>query len=363
MKKAIVIIIVIAVLALIIYKISTYQKGQTAQSISDIQREKGVPVEVQTVRQDTLVYSLQFSGNVEGYSEARAISHLTEKVSEVRVKVGDRVVKGDVLVELSKTNPQAQYQQAKLAYDNAKREYERVSALYEQGAVSRQTYDQTALAKDMAQTNLSNATELVEVTAPIDGVVTDILYKHGEVVSSNTPVVVVSSIDRIKCDLLAGDADRQQIKLGQIAQFSRSTTESSANTEYALQGTVTQVALSADNETHLFKIVAAADNRNNVLIPGQLVSVKIITQTFPNVLLIPQDAIIMQNDKPFVFNVENDIANLIPITLGRENMNTAEVVKGLSAGDTIVVYGMNRLKSGEKVKIVTSTGEVANVSE
>jgi RND family efflux transporter MFP subunit len=363
MKKAIVIIIVIAVLALIVYKISTYQKGQVAQSISDIQREQGVPVEVQTVRQDTLVYSLRFSGNVAGYSQAWATSHLTEKVSEVPVKVGDRVSKGDVLVVLNKSNPQAQYQQAELAFENAEKEYKRIGALYEQGAVSRQTYDQTTLARDMAQTNFANATDLVEVTAPIDGVVTDILYKHGEVVSSNSPVVVVSRIDRIKCELWVGDADRQQIKLGQIAQFSRSTNELSANGQYALKGTVTEVALSADSETHLFKVVVAADNRHNVLIPGQLVSVTIITLTIPKVLLIPKDAVILQDDKPYIFKVENNVANLIPITLGRENMNESEIVSGLSAGDTIVVYGMNRVKSGEKVKIVTMSGEVANVSE
>ena len=363
MKKAIVIIIVIAVLALIIYRISTYEKGQVAQSISDIQKEQGVPIEAQTVTQDTLVYSLQFSGNVEGYSQATTISHLTEKVSEVRVKVGDRVSKGDVLVLLNKSNPQAQYQQARLAYENAEMEYKRISALYEQGAVSRQAYDQATLARDMAQTNLSNATELIEITAPIDGVVTDILYKYGEVVTANTPVVAVSSTDKIKCELCVGDADRQQIKTGQVAQFSRSTNEQSSNSKYALKGTVTEVALSADDETHLFKIVVAADNRDGLLIPGQLVSVKIITRSIPDVLLIPKDAIIMQNDQPYLFKVENNIANLVPITLGRESMNRAEIVKGLSAGDTIVVYGMNRLKSGEKVKIVTSQMEAANVSE
>jgi|GEM_PF-401185 len=362
MKKAIVIILVIVLLAAIIYKISTHQKETAAQSISDIQRAEGVPVEVLLARKDTLVYSREFSGEVEGFSQASAIAHLMETVSEIRVKVGEAVSPGDVLVVLNKSNPQAQYQQARLAFDNAEKEFARVSALFDQGAVSRQIYDQAALARDIAQTNFSNARELVEITAPIGGIVTDVMIKAGQVVTPGEQVVTISAINRIKCELWVGDADRQRIKVGQTALFYGQGDPSSDNNS-AISGVVDEIALSANQESHLYKVIARADNRTGSMHPGQLVSVRVITESIPDVLVIPRDAIIFQNDKPFVFHIENGLALLMPISIGRENRDRVEVSSGLAFGDTVVVYGMNRLKTGEKVKIVSSSREAGDVSE
>jgi len=362
MKKAIIIILVFILLASIIYKISTYQKQSAAQSISDIQRQQGVPVEVLLARKDTLVYSREFSGVVEGFSQTSAIAHLMESVSEIRVKVGDTVSPGDVLVVLNKSNPQAQYQQGKLALENAEREFARVSALFDQGAVSRQMCDQATLARDIARSNFSNARELVEITAPIGGIVTDVMIKPGQIVTPGDKVATISETNRVKCELWVGDADRQRIKAGQMALF-YSQGDPSSDTSSAIPGVVEEVALSANLESHLYKVVARADNRGGAMRPGQLVSVRIITESVPDVMVIPRDAIIFQNDKPFVYHVESGLAQLLPITMGRENRDRVEVSAGLSFGDTIVVYGMNRLKSGEKVKIVSSSREAANVSE
>jgi RND family efflux transporter MFP subunit len=363
MKKAIVIIIVIAVLALIIYRISTYQKAQTAQSITDIQKQEGVPVEVLTAQQDTLTYTRDFSGTIEGFYQTSAVAHLMESVKEIRVNVGESVSAKDVLIVLDQTSPQAQYQQAKLARDNAQQEYDRIKALYDKGAVSRQTYDQVALGKNIAETNFSNARELVEITAPIEGVVTDIKVKEGQVVNPGQPVVTISATDKVKCEFWVGDADRQRIRTGQPAQFIASNDNPEFSSQEGLMGKVSEVALSADPESHLYKVTVAADNTKGQLRPGQLVSVIVTVETVPNILLIPYDSVILKNDKPFVYKVDNGTAQLIPIELGRKNRNHVEVVTGLSFGDTIVVYGMNRLKSGDKVRIVTLTGEANNVSQ
>jgi membrane fusion protein (multidrug efflux system) len=363
MKKAIVLIIVLAILALIVYRVATFQKGEPAQSITDIQRTQGVPVEVQTVESNTLNFSRHFSGTVEGYSQTNAIAHLMESVKEVKVKVGDRVLADDVLVILNKDNPQAQYQQARLARDNAVREYNRISALFEQGAVSRQAYDQATLARDIAESNFSNAKKLVEITAPIEGMVTDVKVKPGEVVSPGDPVVTISAIDRVKCELWVGDADRHRIKEGQTAYFTTSASNPASGVSNNLTGEVTEVALSADHESHLYKIIVEADNSQGWFRPGQLVSVQVIIESIPDLLLIPKDAVIYQNEKPYVFKVEGSSAVLRPIEVGRQNRAHLEIAKGLSHGDTIVVYGMNRLKSGDKVKIVSLSEEAADVSQ
>ena len=357
MKKAIVIIIVLAVLVAVVYRIATYQKAQVAQSIQDIQKQQGVPVEVLTVTPDTLEYSREFSGTVEGFYQTSAVAHLMEAVQKINVHIGEAVSAKDVLVVLEQSNPQAQYQQAKLARDNAVQEYDRIKALYDKGAVSRQMYDQVALGKNIAETNFSNARELVEITAPIAGVVTDIKVKAGQVVTPGQPVVTISATDKVKCEFWVGDADRQRIKTGQTAQFVTSNHNPEFSSQEGLVGKVSEVALSADPESHLYKVTVAADNTDRQLRPGQLISVIVTVETVPNVLLIPYDSVILKNDKPFVYKVASGTAQLIPIVLGRKNRDHVEVINGLSFGDTIVVYGMNRLKSGDKVQIVTLTGE------
>lgn len=361
MKKAIVIILVLAVLVLIVYRIATHQQTQMAQSIEDIQREQGVPVETQTVEKSTLTFSRQFSGTIEGYSQTSAIANLMETVKEVHVEVGDKVSTDDVLVELDKTNPQAQYQQAKLARDNAVTEHNRIDALFKQGAVSKQTLDQITLAKDIAESNFSNANKLLEITAPIDGIVTDVMFKPGELVSPGDAVATISNMDKIKCKLWVGEADHDRIKIGQKAVFSPSI--SNPTSDKQIMGKVSEIALSADRESHLYRVVVNADNTQGWLRPGQLVPVQIIIESIPNILTILKDAIITQNNITYVYKVENNIATLTPITLGKENRKHVQVIDGLTMGDTIVVYGMNRLQSGDRVKIVSGTEEVVNVSQ
>ena len=362
MKKAIVIVLVLVVLALIVYRISTYQTSELAQSISDIQKAQGVPVEVITAEKTVLEFSRQYSSTVKGFSQTSAIVHLMESVKNVHVDVGDLVSTGDVLMELNKSNPQAQYQQAKLASDNAAQEFSRISALYEQGAVSRQMLDQATLARDIAESNFNNARELVEITAPIDGVVTDVMFRPGEVVSPGDAVVTISTINKVKCELWVGDKDHQQIRTGQLAQVITSGS-STSNFQNGISGKVHEISLSTNPESHLYKVVVVADNNSMALKPGQLVLVRIVIESVPDVLVIPKDAVIIQNGSPFVYKIIGDIAELTPITIGLENRNHLEVSSGLSLGDTIVVYGMNRLKSGDRVKIVSATEEVVNVSQ
>ncbi len=361
MKKAIVIIIFVVILGLIFYRIATYQKGESPQSIEDIQKQQGVPVETLLIEPDTLVNSRQFSGTIEGYSQTSAVAHLMESVKEIRVSVGQRVSEGEVLAVLDNTNPQARYQQSELALNNARREFDRIKALYDKGAVSRQMLDQATLAKDIAQSNFANAKELVEITAPIDGIVTDVMPKPGEMVSPGDAVVTISNIEKIKSELWVGDADRQRIKPGQPAQFLLSGSNPETNNGQNIHGKVTEVALSADPESHLYKITVVADNSQGRLRPGQLVTVRIVTESIPNVLLIPQDAVVYQNNIPYVYKITNDHAQLTPITPGRKTSDQLEVTDGLTSGETIVVYGMNRLKSGDKIKVVSSPQEAVNV--
>jgi membrane fusion protein (multidrug efflux system) len=284
-----------------------------------------------------------------------------ETVKEVHVEVGDKVSTGDLLIVLDKTNPQAQYQQAKLARDNAVTEYNRIDVLFKQGAVSRQTYDLAILAKDIAETNFSNAKELLEITAPIDGIVTDVMFKSGELVSPGDAVATISNTDKIKCKLWVGEADHDRIKTGQQALFSLSKDNPADSKQ--IVGEVSEIALSADRESHLYKIVVHADNAQGWLRPGQLVPVKIIIESIPDIMIIPKEAIIMQEEETYVYKITDNIATLTPIALGKENRKHVQIVGGLSLGESIVVYGMNRLKSGDRVKIVSSAEEVMNVSQ
>ena len=361
MKKAIVIIIFVVILGLIFYRIAAYQKGESPQSIEDIQKQQGVPVEVLNIHPGILVNSRQFSGTIEGYSQTSAVANLMETVKEIRVSVGQRVSEGEVLAVLDNTNPQARYQQAELALDNARRDFDRIEALYTKGAVSQQMLDQATLAKNIAESNFANAKELVEITAPIDGIVTDVMPKPGELVSPGDAVVTISNIEKIKSELWVGDADRQRIEPGQPAQFLLSGSNQGTSNQQNIPGKVTEVALSADPESHLYKITAVADNSGGLLRPGQLVTVHIVTESILNIVLIPQDAVVYQNNIPHVYKITNDHAQLIPITLDRKTSDQVEVTNGLTSGETIVVYGMNRLKSGDKVKVVSSSQEAVNV--
>jgi membrane fusion protein, multidrug efflux system len=107
-----------------------------------------------------------------------------------------------------------------------------------------------------------------------------------------------------------------------------------------------------DQTTGTIRLKAVFDNRDNALFPNQFVNVKLLTDTKKNSILVPVVAIQYGPQESFAYVVKNDkTVEVRPVTVGTINENIAQIQKGLSAGETVVTDGVDKLREGSKVVV------------
>lgn len=347
--KKIGIILIALIIIGVVVRIVTRGRGETEESISDIQKREGVPVRVETVVRGPLTRSLQFSGTIEGEEQSVIVSRLMETVRDIPVRVGQRVARGTVVARLEDANPQAQYRQAKSQLDNAKLDFERMQALFAQGAVSKQTLDQTKLGMDIAQSNFSAASDLIEMRTPVGGEVVRVHVKAGEIVSPGMPVVTVAASKEVRVKFTVSAEERRLIAAKQRARIHVEQSDT-----MTISGIVDKVEDAADPQTRLFEVTVKSDNPEGLLRPGVLTTVEVIVEERAAVMSVNNDAILSVRDGKgnlYVVDADSRAAHR-PVTLGLQTAARAECTTGLNEGDRVVVYGQNRLNEGDPVKII-----------
>jgi len=346
MKRAIGILIVVIVVALVAYRVVTHGTGERPKSIPEIQQEVGVPVEVAAVERMTLRTSVTSSGMVEGLVQADAVAKLMEKLETIQVRVGDRVKEGQVLAAFNKTAPTVRYEQTKVALEEAKRDHRRAKTLYESGAVALQAVEKAKMAYDVARLNVQAAEESIQLLAPISGVVTEVFYKEGETAHPGASVLRIARMDRMIAKVYVSEAE-----IGVVRERQDAVLTSSSFPGRTFSGTVTRVSLSTDPVIRTFPVWIEVSDRG-ALRPGMFVEARIFTQQRSDVLVLPADAILLKGDIPSVYVIEEAISRLQVVEPGISEAGMVEIVSGVQEGDRVVVEGHNRLTEGEKVKVV-----------
>ncbi|MBU0517671.1 efflux RND transporter periplasmic adaptor subunit [bacterium] len=351
MKRTITIISILALVALLVLS-GVHQvrksKAELPKSISELQAEQGVPVEVVTVERGTFNLARTYLGTVEGTQQSEITPMITQEVVAVPVKVGDKVSRGDVVCRLDGQTMQAQSNQAKLAYEDAEREVKRMQNLFTSGAISKQMLDKAELGRGVARENYLASAQLVDLVSPIDGVVTDILVRQGQMAMQGEPVVVVADLEKVKISFAVNHNDWQL-----ISKSSPVSIRLNGGSGKEIPAAMSEISIAADAETRLFNVWVEAENIDGSLQPGLLVDTRVVVIQKPDVILTPRDAVVKRNDVAGVFVVNSDgKAVFTPLRTAESNTSYIVAAGGLQAGQTVVVYGQNNLNDGQSVNVV-----------
>ncbi|HVJ49939.1 efflux RND transporter periplasmic adaptor subunit [Desulfitobacterium sp.] len=350
--------------------------GCGSQKTAATVEEKYIPVEVLPAAVQTLVVTTNFSGKVDSNQNLNLVPKMPGKVSSVQVKVGDVVNAGMVLFTLESSDLQkavdmasigvrtaeTNYQQTKEQIDLAKMNLERQKQLYEAGAIPKAQletsenqasetplqlaqiqWDQAKLSLQQAQDALNNAV----VTAPLEGTVTAVNIKPGEMASSAQPAVTLTQLNSLYVALNVPENIVNWLQLGQDAKV----TITSADAQ-DINGKIASLAPAADARTMLYAVKVAVDNPEGKIKPGMFAKVGMMTQSRPKVLAVNSEAIVTKNGKPLVYVIENETAVEKEVTTGLDTGSLVEVSKGLQAEEQVVIKGQTLVEQGSKVKIV-----------
>lgn len=307
-------------------------------TIEEIRGETGIPVRVARVEGGDLEVWRTFHGTVSGVRDAVITARTDDPVLAVPVSVGERVRQGEVVVRQAGEATRARARQARSAYEQAKRTVDRLRPLYEAGAISEQQMDEALTRLELAEADLAAAQDVLALTSPLTGTVTEVMARVGMIPTPGDPLVRVADLSQLVVRVPVSARQAAEIREGQPARVEG----------LAASGEVRRVALQADPETRLVEVEVGFPPGSG-LIPGTLASIAIRTQSAGDVLQMPASAV--QEGAVWVVQ-EDGTVQRTPVRVGIESADRVQILSGLEAGDRVVVEGGSLLTEGARVRMV-----------
>ncbi len=307
-------------------------------------------VRTQTIEQVVHQNDLGFSGVVQPWEEAHIGSGVPARIEKIFVDVGDYVNKGDLLVQMDRT----QIFQAKIQKQTLEADLKRLDTLLQMGAVTQQNYDQLKAQYDIAVSTVENLSPNTEIRATIPGVITGRYNSDGEIFSmtpgpAGKPAIVsIMQINPVKITVGVSEQYLTQVKKGQQADI---TTEAFPGRIF--NGRVGRIHPTIDRMSGTFKVEITIDNNDRSLRPGMFTRVDLnLGET--SGLLVPALAVLKQtgSNERYVFVIENGKAIRKSVQPGRNYDDKIEIVKGLQEGEQLVTSGQHNLMHLAEVEIV-----------
>jgi RND family efflux transporter MFP subunit len=326
-------------------------KGKASPAQGAAAAPRLVPVETATVQRENLSLTKTYSGSLEGEEQANLVAKIPERVTAIKLQVGDHVSQGQVCITLDKSGSSSQYFQAEANFSNASKTLERMKSLFTEGAISQQALDGTQTAYDIAKANFESARSTVELSSPIAGIVTAINVTVGDLANPGVVLATVARNERMKVIFNLNETDVADLAVGQkVKVFADS------RPDIVTEGTITQFFKSADTRSRSFEVRAMFPNtKDHWFRPGMYVKVTYDRAPRQNVLTIPTAAIQSTGETGRVFTVRNGRAFSTSVTSGVANDEKTEIVNGLAERDTVVVVGANDLQDSAYVSIAGSS--------
>lgn len=301
-------------------------------------------VEIMSVVVESVPQEEEFSATVQANVKNNIAPSVPLRIEKICVEVGDRVKKGDLLVQMENDN----LLQQKLQYENYKIEYERALALYEKGGASKSEFDAKRTQYEVAETAYRNLSENTELMAPVDGIITARNYDNGDLYSGQMPVVTVEQITPVKLYINVSESFYTYVKKGMPVDV-----RLQVYGDRVFEGKVSLVYPTIDPATRTFTVEIKIDNRNELVKPGMFAKVNMDFGSRNNVV-VPDRAVVKQSGsgERFVYVYKDGKVSYNKVELGRRLGDRYEVLSGVNDGDQVVVVGQARLFDGTEVSVV-----------
>lgn len=270
------------------------------------------------------------------------------RITRVGFAEGQRVERGAVLFELDDSVFRAQIAQAQANLVLSSRNAQRAEELFAKQLISPSERD-TALASrevDAAALRLARAQAAKTVmTAPFAGRAGLRSAAVGDYVNPGQDLVVIEDLDRVKLEFRLPELALPDLKEGQDARV-----ELDAYPGQRFDATLYALDSRVADDTRSIAARAQLDNPDGRLRPGMFARVTLVVERRSQALLIPEQALLARGNKAYVYAVESGKAVETEIEIGQRRPGEVEVLKGLSAGQTIIVSGLQRIANGSPVQ-------------
>lgn len=316
---------------------------------------------------------LSLSGALRAYNQAVVKAKVAGEVREVLVREGEAVQLDQVLVKMDTADYDARLAQARgsLAAAQGQLEIARQArdnnkALLDKAFISKNAYDNTNNQFAIAVANVDSAKGAVSVAqkaladtvirAPIAGLISSRSVQPGEKISPDNKLFEVVDLRVMEMEAPVPTQDIANIKIGQPVQLKIE------GVAQMVSGKVSRINPGTVAGSRSIMTYIQIANQDGALRAGMFGEAQLVIEQKSGVLIVPQTAVRTDNDKPFVYVIENNTLQQKPVSLGMQgDANGVAVVELLSgvAKDAIVVKtNLGSLRAGIPVKLLAAAAKV-----
>ncbi len=370
-------IVVLAVIGLVVLRLTTGAKTDTA-------RTRVITVGIAPPIRADLDIRLAYTADISPYQVVHIFSRVDGYIAKLHVDKGDFVKANQLLVEIDHTDyhhavnqakanllaAQAKVAQQDAVLRNAKLTFDRMQTLIKDQFVSQQDLDNAQVNLDAAtaaQNSLQAQVNQMEVAlaqsernltysyirAPFAGYVAERNLDTGAYVSSATAststmsrgIMSLHDINTVRVLIEIVERDIPLVQMGQKAEL-----RAEAYPDYVFEGTVTRIVQALNRATRTMTVEVDLPNGDRRLKGGMFARVEILVGTHRQALQIPIDAVSRLEDTQYVYVVRDGRARRIEVEVGARSGNHIEILKGLTDDEAVIISGKDLVHDGRAVQ-------------
>ena len=314
-------------------------------------------VEATKVRQMTMRDDAEAVGSLRSRRSVVLRPEISGRITQLNFSDGQRVRKGQLLVQLDDQLPRAQVQQSRAELSIARANHKRNQELVAQGFISQRSVDESAANLEVAEAKLALAeatAQRLRIVAPFDGVAGIRGVNVGDYLKDGADIVNVEDLDAVYVDFRLPERLQNKVKTGQTA---RVAFDALPGVQYSAVVLAINPQIDADGRS--LAVRGCIDNRRLQLRPGMFARVTAVFGERSDANVVPEEAIVPDGAAPYVLRVVagpeegSQVAKRTTVRLGARTPGFVEVVEGLAPGDVVVTAGQQRLqRDGTAVRVV-----------
>ena len=332
--------------------------------------QRALPVHTVAVISAAVPVVLDAVGTVESEQSVAIRAEVSGLLKKVNFREGDLVKVGQLLFQIEASAPQAEVERvrANLARDQAVWEEALAQVKRLEPLAAKEYVTQQEYAQAVAQERAAHATVQADqaalksaqvqlgyagITAPISGRAGILNIKQGNLVSaaSTTPLVVINGTQPVMVAFSVPQQQLQEIREGQRKRPLTVEVRRNVQDKVLTTGALAFIDNAVDTQTGTIRLKARITNHNEILWPGELVALRLISSLQQGALVVPETAVQAGQTGPFVYWVIDGKAQVQPITVARQVGDQVVIASGVTAGQPVIVNAPKNLRPDSVVEM------------
>ncbi|MFA0085282.1 efflux RND transporter periplasmic adaptor subunit [Vibrio sp. 10N.261.51.F12] len=352
-KKAISIVTAAVLLILLfVFGFNSFKNHMVEKKIGEYKKPP-VAITTITAKNDSWVKTVKSVGHVTSKQSTAVTSQISGQVKAVNFVSGQKVNKGEVIVELDDSLLQAKYSSQLAKKKLAKIELARQAKLLKTNSTAKSSVDKAQAQYDAESANLAyikSQINFMSIKAPFSGALGIRTVDLGDFINPGSLIVELESINDNYIDLSVSEDVQPQIAVGQQVAF-----HNDAYPNQTFTAVVTAIQPSSDSQSHNVSVRAKVEGNGNQLVSGMYINAEITLSNETAVVPVPKVAIAysLYGDTVFVVKTEKgqQVVDQKLVKIGPQRDNQVGILSGLEQGEVVVTSNQQQLKKGTLVKI------------